>query len=178
MEQEDITYYLVAQSEPAEGVLKKIVEICEAVDFTGSPKSIFYNGLEGFDKDVHLEFEISPADALKESEKYIHSNFTFLEWHNDELLRELADLLEETLEKTQAKVDSVSLLTGNHEILSLEKSNIVKATFSLAFYFEQSTSENIADLNLATDKDPDFQSKIKLLEEICKCQFKGFWGGS
>ena len=178
MEQEDITQYLIAQSEPAEGVLKKVVEICEAVDFTGSPKSIFYNGLEGFDKDVQLEFEITPTDALNESEKHVHSNFTFLEWHNDELLRELADLLEENFEETQARVDSVSLLTGDHEVLSLESNEIVKSTFSIALYFEESTKKNVADLNLATKKDPDLQAKIKLLEDICKCQFKGFWGGS
>ena len=44
MKQEDISYYLVADKIPSEGVLKKILEICEAVDFTGSPTSVFYNG--------------------------------------------------------------------------------------------------------------------------------------
>ncbi|MCH2205919.1 MAG: hypothetical protein MK132_08625 [Lentisphaerales bacterium] len=178
MKQEDISYYLVADKTPTEGVLKKILEICEAVDYTGSPKSVFYNGLEGFSKDAQLEFEIPPKNALEHSEKYIHSNYTFLEWHNDELLSETAELLEEIVEKCEGKVDSVSLLNGPHEILSLEKNEIVKSEFSFSFYFETEVNENIADLNLTTDKDPDLKEKIALLEQICNCTFKGFWGGS
>lgn len=178
MKQDDISYYLRADKVPTESVLKKILNICEAVDFSGSPESVFYNGLEGFSKETQLEFEISPEDALENSEKYIHSNFTFLEWHNDELLSEIAELLEEIVEKSEGKVDSVSLLNGPHEILSLEKNEIEKAEFSFAFYFETKVDENIADLNLTTDKDPDLKEKIALLEQICNCKFKGFWGGS
>lgn len=178
MEQEDISYYLVADKLPTEGVTKKILETCEAVDFTGSPKTVFYNGLEGFSKEAQLEFEISPKDAMEYSEKYIHTNFTFLEWHNDELLSEAAELLEEIVEKSGSKVDSISLLSGPHEILSLEKNEIVKSEFSFAFYFEDKVDENISDLNLITDKDPDLKEKVALLEQICNCKFKGFWGGS
>ena len=178
MEQEDISYYLVADKLPTEGILKKILNTCEAVDFTGTPESTFYNGLEGFCKEAKLEFEISPEDAIKESEEHIHSNFTFLEWHNDELLNELAGTLEEMADKVDCKIDSISLLNGIHEILSLHDNSIKKSNFSFAFYFDVIPDGTVADLNLMAEKNPNLQEQIQLLEQICGCKFKGFFGGS
>lgn len=178
MDQQDITFYLTSETLPNEAIIKKIVESCEAVDLSGASKSVFYNGLEGFDSDVEYEFEVKPDDALTLSEKYVHNNFTFLEWHHDELLTEISELIEEIGEKSEFNTDSVSLLIGPHEILSLEDNSIIKSEFSFAFYYETELKEDVADLNLKAMKDKDLQEKIKMMEDICKTKLKCFFGGS
>ena len=178
MDQQDVTYYLTAVDRTGTDTAKKIIESCEAVDLSGSDCKVFYNGVEGFGPDVKYDFEVKPAEALNKSEEYIHSNFTLLEWQNDELLTETAELLEEINEKSKFKVDSISLLIGPHEILSLEDNTVIQSTFSLAFYSESPLAEDAADLNLRMSKDKDLAEKISILEQICQCKLKGFLGGS
>lgn len=178
MDHQDVTFYISSETLPNEAIIKKVLQSCEALDLSGSSKSAFYNGLEGFGDEVEYEFEIKPDAAITLSEKYIHNNFTFLEWHHDELLNETSELLEEIGEKSNFKTDSISLLTGPHEILNLEDNKIVKAEFSFAFYFETALKEDAADMNLKVKKDKDLKEKISMFEDICKCQFKIFFGGS
>ena len=115
---------------------------------------------------------------MSKSESYLHSNFTLLEWQNDELLTETAELLEEINEKSSFKVDSISLLTGTHEILSLEDNSIIKSELSFAFYSESPLKEDPADINLRMKKDKDLTEKITMLEQICQCSLIGYMGGS
>lgn len=178
MDHQDVTFYLSCESAPNEAIVKKILNTCPALDLSGSQKSVFYNGLEGFGADVEYEFEVKPDKAIELSEKYAHNNFTFLEWHNDELLSELSDLVEEICEKSNFKTDTISLMTGPHEILSLDDKSILKAEFSFAFYSESPLKEDAADMNLTARKDKDLKEKIAMLEDICKCKFKVFFGGS
>ncbi len=178
MDYQDVTFYISSTELPNDAIIKKILHSCEAHDLTGAQKSIFYNGMEGFDSDAEYEFEVKPDQAISLSEKYVHSNFTFLEWHHDELLNETSELLEELGEKSNFKTDSISLLTGPHEILSLEDNKIIKAQFSFAFYFETPLKEEAADMNLKATKDKDLKEKIAMLEDICKCKFSIFFGGS
>lgn len=178
MDHQDVTFYISSTELPNDAIIKKILKSCEALDLTGAQKPIFYNGMEGFGNDVEYEFEVKPEQAITLSEKYVHNNFTFLEWHHDELLNETSELLEEIGEKSEFKTDSISLLTGPHEILSLEDNKIIKAQFSFAFYFESTLKEDAADMNLKAKKDKDLQEKISMLEDICKCKFSIFFGGS
>ena len=178
MDLQDVTFYISSKELPNDAVIKKIIQSCEALDLTGSATSVFYNGMEGFGSDTEYEFEVKPDQALSLSEKYLHTNFTFLEWHHDELLNETSELLEEIGEKSNFKTDSISLLTGDHEILSLEDNKIIKAQFSFAFYFETPLKEDAADMNLKAKKDKDLKEKIAMLEDICKCKFELFFGGS
>ena len=136
MEQSDVSYYLVAETTPADNAVEKILKSCEAVDYSGSKNKTFYNGLEGFNSDVEYEFEITPEKAIEMSSKDTHSNFTLLEWQTDELLLEIAELIEEIAEKSKLSADTASLLCGQHEILSLEDNSIIPSTFSFSFYFE------------------------------------------
>jgi len=178
MDHQDVTFYITLELLPNEAIVNKILNTCPALDLSGSQKSVFYNGLEGFDTEVEYEFELKPDKALELSEKYAHSNFTFLEWHNDELLSELSDLLEEICEKSNFKTDTISLLSGPHEILSLDNNKIIKSEFSFAFYSESPLKEDAADMNLTARKDKDLKEKITMLEDICKSKFKIFFGGS
>jgi len=178
MDYEDSTFYISSKELPNDAIIKKVVQSCEAVDLTGTKNSVFYNGMEGFGNDAEYEFEVKPEQAITLSEKYLHNNFTFLEWHNDELLTETSELLEEICEKSNFKTDSISLLTGPHEILSLEDNKIIKAEFSFAFYFESPLKEDAADMNLKVKKDKDLKEKLAMLEDICKCKFDIFFGGS
>ena len=178
MEQSDISFYFVAENIPPVDTVKKFLESCEAVDFSGTNEKVFYNGLEGFGKDVEYDFEIKPEDALKKAEEFKHSNFTLLEWQNDELLLETAELLEEINEKSEFKADAISILSGPHEILSLEDNAIIKANFAIAFYFDSPLKEDPADVNLRIKKDKDLNEKAAMLEHICNCKLKGFLGGS
>lgn len=175
---EDVTFYLTANSLPNPAILKKILEISAAVDLSGSMQPVFYNGLEGYGNEVEYEFELPPSEALKLSEKFVHNNFTFLEWDKDELLKEFSDILEELGEDSQLRTDSIFLLVGPHEILSLENKKIIKSEFSLAFYFEMPLQENVADLNLRIRKDRNFQEKLAILQEICHTNFTCFFGGA
>lgn len=178
MDSQDITFYISSATLPNEIIIKKILQSCEALDLSGSMKSVFYNGVEGFEADVEYEFELKPDKAINLAEKYTHNNFTFLEWHHDELLNNLSELLQEIGEKSELSTDSVSLLTGPHEILSLEKNRIITAQFSFAFYFENPLREEIADLNLKAKKNKELIGQVKILEDICKAEFDIFFGGS
>lgn len=178
MDHQDVTFYISCETLPNEAIVKKILNSCPALDLIGSQKPAFYNGLEGFGTDVEYEFEVKPDKAIEISEKFIHSNFTFLEWHNDELMNEISDLLEEIGEKSSFKTDSISLLTGPHEILSLDDSKIIKSEFSFAFYSESPLKVEAADMNLTARKDKDIIEKISLLEDICKTKLTVFFGGS
>jgi len=179
MKQEDITYYLYSTEAVPEDTIKKIISICEAVDFCGTIKPPFYNGLEGFEKDVKQEFEITPDAAMELSEDHVHSNIEFLEWQNDELLLGLAEDLEDISGKRSAVIDSIALLSGPHEILSLEDNVIIKSEFSFAFHSEVTFSEDdAAEFNFTAKKDKAFQEKLGMLNSICNADLKGFIGGS
>lgn len=178
MDHQDVTFYISCEAMPNDAIVKKILNSCPALDLSGSQSAAFYNGLEGFGDDVEYEFEIKPDKAIELAEKYSHNNFTFLEWHNDELFSEISDLLEEIGEKSSFKTDSISLLTGPHEILSLDDNKIVKSEFSFAFYSESPLKIEPADMNLTARKDKDLLEKIAMLEDICKTKFNLFYGGS
>ncbi|NQZ60368.1 MAG: hypothetical protein HRT88_23210 [Lentisphaeraceae bacterium] len=179
MNQEDITYYLSCPTAANEEILKKIIATCEAVDYCGVNQNTFYNGLEGFGKDVRQEFEVKPEEAYELYSEYVHSNIEFLEWQHDELLLGLAEDIEEVSGKMALVVDSIALLTGPHEILAAEDNTIFKSEFSLAFHISKPISEDdAADLNFKARKDKEFNEKLGMMQNICGLQLEGFFGAS
>ena len=109
-------------------------------------------------------------------EKHEHSNISFLEWQNDETLLGISEDVEDIAQLPSNAIDSISLLIGPHEILSLTDQSITKSDFSFAFYSPDAPQGDIEDIELKAKKDKQLREKIDLLTEITGSSFKVLLG--
>lgn len=168
MHYEDCSLYLYAEDptwQAPEKLIDFLLEMNEDFDYIGSPDPVFYNGMGGFSDKCHMDFE-SKADYIKKHmKKFLHHSISFLDWHKDELLRNIAEDFEDvSAGKEDLYVGDVSFILGEHELLTIETKVIVKSQFSFAFYCLQAPKDNMSRLTKALRADDEFMQHFGEIE--------------
>ena len=165
---EDCALYIYAEDPVWEAPKKftdHLLNINENYDYVGSYQPVFYDGMGKLDEDCRFDFESTGQFIRKHMLKYLHHNISFLDYVSDELLKNVAEDLEDvSAGKESLYVGDVSFLLGEHEILAIENKRIIKTQFSFMFACMQSPKDDLARLTKALRADGEFMEHFGDLE--------------
>lgn len=168
MDFEDCALYIYVEDPKWEAPAKltnHLLNMNENFDYVGSYTPVFYNGMTKLDDSCHMDFESTGQFIRKHMQKYKHHNISFLDYLSDDLLKNIAEDLEDaSADKEALYVGDVSFLLGEHEILTIENKRIVKSQFSFMFACLQSPKDDMARLTKALRADDEFMEHFGDLE--------------